>query len=97
MKKIFLGSLLLLGMAVPARADLPDIVLDRDYQNCIGDDAADKDRAAYCKCVRDGMSHWDPQTYLDAAQQAADASGAGAQPPGKIEELAKQCIAQVLR
>jgi hypothetical protein len=93
-----IGSLLLFVVAVPARAEIPDYILDHDYQNCIGDDA-DKDRAAYCACVRDGMRSWSLTAYMDAAEQeaAASAGQSNGQPPGMIENLAKQCITQVIR
>ena len=96
---ILINVLLLLAVASPARAEIPDYILAHDYQNCMGDDFADKDRVAYCACVRDGMRGWSLATYMDAAEQEAAASTGqgGSQIPGLIENIAKQCITQVIR
>ena len=95
---LVLGGSLLLSATTPARAEIPDYILDHDYENCMGGDTADKDRAAYCACVRQGMKGWSLAAYLDAAEQEAAASTgqSNGQPPGMIENLAKQCITQVI-
>jgi len=86
-------------VASPAFAELPEVVLDSDYKNCVGNDAVpDPNRLAFCGCIRSGMQGWSEDTYMNAAQQAATASksGANAQAPAQIEDLAKKCLAQVL-
>jgi hypothetical protein len=93
-KVALLAGVLLTLLPVVASAEaLPDFVLDKDYQSCMGNDTSDKERAAYCACVRDGMRTWDVSTYLEVAGQAvANAGKQGAANPGKLEDLAKQCI-----
>jgi hypothetical protein len=92
-----LGCLLLVVSAMPARAELPDFVLDRDYKNCMGNDNNPK-HAAYCACVRDGMKDWSEDTYAEMAMQTISAlSGSKAQKaPAKLEDLAHKCISQTL-
>ena len=77
--------------AVPAEA------LDKDYEACLGGEAAAQDpqRAEYCGCVRDGMRGWDTDTYAAVAQQAQTATAAA--PPQALADLAKGCIAKVLK
>jgi hypothetical protein len=95
-KGLVLGGLLLVALTPSARAEMPDYVLDHEYKNCVGGDE-DPSRAAYCACVRDGMKHWDDSAYEELAMQMAAAStNPNAPPPAKIEELAKQCISQVM-
>jgi hypothetical protein len=90
-----LSALALVLFAFPAHAEIPDYVLDRDYQGCLGDDK-DPDRATYCACVREGMKNWDLDTYVKTAMQAAASSGSANKVPGKLEELANSCISRVL-
>lgn len=92
------ASLLVLALASPVRAELPDYLLDKDYQNCVGADTSDRQRIAYCECVRSGMQDWDMTTYVQAATQmaAAAASNPNAQPTGMIQTLAQGCLAKVM-
>jgi len=77
---------------------IPQYALDKDYETCMGgsNQHQDPDRASYCTCVRDGMKSWDLDTYGALASQQAKAANAQ-QIPQKIADLAKECIAKVLR
>ena len=90
-----LNCLLLMFVALPARAAaLPDEVLNRDYQNCMGSDKNPK-RVVYCNCVRDGMRTWSDTAYIEAMMQVlAAASGTKAQASKDLDDLTKQCLAQ---
>ncbi|MDR3423539.1 MAG: hypothetical protein P4M13_00460 [Alphaproteobacteria bacterium] len=94
------GGLLVCLLAAPAYAEIPDYVLDHEYQSCVGGDT-DSARAAYCSCVREGMRKWDDKTFAEVALQATEAHASGnkgkAQVPEKLNELAQSCISQVLR
>jgi hypothetical protein len=98
MKTVLLLGFMTLLLCGPAFADeLPDYVLNKDYENCMAGDNANPQRAAYCNCVRDGMRGWAIGAYMEAATQAAaNAGNQNAKAPGKIEELANQCIAKVM-
>jgi hypothetical protein len=92
-------ALALTFLALPARAELPDFVMDKDYENCMGGDTGNAPRATYCACVRDGMRGWDINDYMAMAQEAVAAQAAGgdpASPPGKLGDLAKACIAKAM-
>lgn len=82
-----------------ARAEaIPQYVLDQDYLNCMGGNVKtpDPERAHYCRCVMDGMRGWDLDTYGAVASEQQKASNAQ-QVPQKIAELAKACIAKILK
>jgi hypothetical protein len=93
-----LFAIALIALAQPVRAELPDYVLDRDYQNCLGVGEVDPQRAEYCTCVRNAMRSWDIDTYGNVATQATTTAnlGASAQPPAQLSDIAKACIAKVL-
>jgi|GEM_PF-2202097 hypothetical protein len=92
-----IGFLLLLLAAFPARAELPDSVLARDYQNCIGNDN-DPKRIAYCACVRDGMRSWSENDYLQmAVQLMTGTANPNGQSSSKLVDLTKKCIAQAFK
>jgi hypothetical protein len=94
---ILLGCFLTVFLALPARAELPDYVLDREYQGCVGNDK-DAKHAAYCDCVREGMRGWSEDDYVAASMQTLAASpGSKAQTPNILQDLAKSCIAKVLQ
>ena len=81
----------------PAWAAVPEDVLAREYQTCVGGDS-DPARAVYCECVREGMRTWDDATFAGVAAQAAAASAPTvANAPEKLAALAQQCIARALR
>ncbi len=81
----------LIGLiAAPAQAELPDYVLDKDYQSCIAD-GKDANRDAYCACVRQGMRGWSEQDYMDVAQAAKAGLVSD-----RLGVLAKQCMAKTL-
>lgn len=91
--------LLLLVATASAHAEaIPQYALDKDYETCMGgsNPQQDPERAAYCNCVRDGMKSWDLDTYGAIASEQAKAANAQ-QIPQKIAELAKGCIAKVLK
>jgi len=95
------GAGVLIGMffillAPKAHSEIPDYVLDRDYQNCVNNDP-DPHRAIYCACIREGMRGWDQETYMEVATQEAATSGSQGPLPGRIEDLAKQCMAKALQ
>jgi hypothetical protein len=95
----FVALLMIPSLSTSARAEpIPDYALDKDFQNCMGNESPQKDpeRAQYCNCVRDGMRNWDLDTYGAVASEQAKASNAQ-QVPQKIEDLAKACIAKVLK
>ncbi len=85
----------LMMIAAPAYAELPEEALNKDYQACMGGDN-DPERAEYCGCIRDQMRGWDLATYQALATQEAGAAS-GAPIPEKISDLAKTCMAKVLR
>ena len=87
-------GLLFLLWVMPAYAEIPETMLDKDYQACLSNDT-DPNRAAYCACIHDAMRGWDMDSYDETATEAAKAGVAGSV-PAKIEELAKECIAKVL-
>jgi len=89
--------LLMALWAIPAYAELPDEILEKEYQNCMGNDTA-ADRAAYCACIRTGMKSWNMNDYVAISQQTSvAATTSGASMPARVEELARKCIAEVLR
>jgi len=98
-KIFFLFAIISLALTSTVRAEpIPDYVLDKDYSSCMGgtDAAADAARDAYCNCVRDGMRSWDLESYANIALEQSKSANPQAAPP-KIEELAKECIAKVLK
>lgn len=96
-KALILGCFLSIFLATPSRADLPNDVLDRDYENCLDGDK-DPARTTYCACIRNGMKEWDVNTYAEAAMQGlSPSSNPDTLLSGKIGDLAKQCLSQALR
>lgn len=97
---VFLGFMMLLLLhSSSARAEaIPEYALDKDYQNCMGGDTAEKEpeRAQYCNCIRDSMRSWDLDTYGAVAMEQSKSSNAQ-KTPQKIEDLARACIAKVLK
>lgn len=88
--------LLLTIAALPSavRAEpIPDYALDKDYENCLGDQPNDHERKAYCACVRDGMRSWDLESYGGMAMEQIKTG----KPSAQIETLAKGCIEKVLK
>ncbi|MFA4994754.1 MAG: hypothetical protein WC521_05575 [Bdellovibrionales bacterium] len=98
MKLIAILGFLLLGFgALPARAALPEEILNRDYRNCMGTDKEAK-HAIYCECVREGMRSWSENAYIEAMMQVlAAASGKKTTATGSFDELTKKCLAQAFR
>jgi hypothetical protein len=94
---ILIGLLVIFG-ALSGRAwAMPEDVLGRDYQNCVGNDK-DPKRAVYCGCVRDGMKSWSETTYIEAMMQVlAASSGAKAQASKDLDDLTKKCLAQAFQ
>jgi len=90
-------ALSLVSITLPAWAELPSEVLDKEYTACAGD-GQDLQRRAYCACVRDEMRNWTEQDYMDTAQGAAASNngGSGGITPAKLTEVAKECIAKTL-
>ncbi len=90
--------LLLLTCASAQAEPIPEYALDKDYQNCMGGESAQKDpeRSAYCNCIRDSMRGWSLDEYGALATQESKAANAQ-QTPQKLEDLAKTCIAKVLK
>jgi len=78
-----------------ARAGLPDAVLDNDYKNCVVD-GQDRQRNAYCLCIRQGESGWSLDTYVQAATEASNLRP-GQIGTGPLDTLAKQCMAKIGR
>ena len=93
MKTAALVGFLLILPSLPAHAELPEYVLDKEYESCAGD-GQDQERNSYCACIRDTMRGWSDQDYADTAQAAATKNGA--QVPDKISEVAKLCIVKTL-
>lgn len=94
-------ALLALVLAAPAVAHaepVPEAMLDKDYASCMGGEDAPKDpqRSAYCNCVRDGLRGWDLDAYKATAMQESKDAGTQQVPP-QLGELAKACIAKVLK
>jgi len=90
-------GLLFVLLAAPAYAALPDDVLNRDFQNCVGGDK-DPNRIKYCDCVRSGMKDWSENMYIESMMQAMSvATGTKTQASNNLEELAKKCVAQALK
>ena len=85
------GSLLLILSVASAHAALPDEVLDKDYQNCMGE-TDDERRAVYCGCVR----NWDLDAYAAMATNISNA-GNNAPLPDELSALAQSCLAQALQ
>jgi hypothetical protein len=94
---ILIGLLPVLWIA-PARAELPDDMLDRDYQGCVGN-ATDAKHIAFCGCLREGMSDWDEDTYdkITIGAAAAMSKGPNAPMPDRLDTLIKKCITEVLQ
>ncbi len=89
------GSLLLMLSAPAAHAALPDEVLDKDYQNCMGG-TEDQHRAVYCGCIRNAMQSWDLDAYGAMATNISNA-GNNAKLPDELSSLAQSCLAQALQ
>ncbi len=90
---------LLLIFTASAHAEpIPEFALDKDFENCMGGETAQKNpqRAAYCNCVKNEMRNWDLETYGALATEQSKAGNAQ-QIPKKIDDLAQGCIAKVLK
>lgn len=90
---LFAVTLILLAPTLVAAEPIPDYALNKDYENCLGDQPNDHERQAYCHCVREGMRGWDLDTYGDIAMQQIKTGKA----PAQIEMLAKGCVDKVLK
>jgi len=96
MGKISFIAFLLALAALPARAEpIPDYVLNKDYENCVGTEASDKDKVAYCQCVRDTMKKsWSLDDYGALAEEAIKNPK---EPPARLQALAQACAEKVLK
>jgi len=92
---IFLGALLSVTTALAE--PIPDYVLDKDFISCMGGENPEQDpqRREYCLCVRDSMKSWTLEEYGQTAEEETKAHTA-AQEPGRLQDIAKACIAKVL-
>ncbi len=97
MKKIV--GIMLLGLLASGTAQaepVPTYVLDKEFTNCMGgeDPQQSADRAAYCTCIRNKMAGWDVDTYGAAATEQMQSGG---KPTASLSDMAKECVAQVLK
>ena len=78
---------------------VPDYALQKDYDNCMGEDTAQTsaERASYCGCVRTKMQSWDLDTYGEVATEQSKDPTNTAKVSQKIGELAKECLAQAFK
>jgi hypothetical protein len=95
---IICATLLLLLSSALRAEPVPEDMLDHDYTACMGGETAttDSERNAYCNCVRDQMRTWDTDAYASLAMEQSRAQ-TGDQIPQKITDMAKYCIAKVLK
>ena len=95
--------LILIGftfVASVARAEpIPEYALQKDYQNCMGEDTpqTNPEHANYCGCVINKMRSWDLETYGEVATEQAKDPTNTAKISQKIGDLAKECIAQAFK
>ena len=95
-RRAILGGLMIMLWIVPAHAGgLPDDILDKDYQACMGG-TNEPQRAAYCTCIRTSMQNWDLDAYAEMSTNISRA-GDSAQLPAQLTQLAQECIAKTLR
>jgi hypothetical protein len=95
----YIALSLLLSCATAQAEPVPEYALDKDFQNCMGGEAPQKDpqRAEYCNCIRDSMKGWSLDEYGAVATEESKAGGSTQNVPQKIAELAKSCIAKVMK
>ena len=74
---------------------IPDYVLQRDYETCMGGENPQQDiqRSQYCSCVRNGMRSWDADAYASLLLEQAQTQEIAV----PVQELAKICAEKVLR
>jgi hypothetical protein len=78
-----------------AHADpVPDYVLQKDYENCMGGQTSQQDvqRAQYCSCMRNSMRSWDEEAYANLLLEQAKTQVISP----VIEALAKNCMEKVI-
>jgi hypothetical protein len=86
---LILAGLCLFAAAAHAE-QMPDNLLQKDYDNCMGGEK-DPQREQYCECVRNGMRSWTVDEYGNVATEAKNSSAT----PAAVEALAKSCLAQI--
>lgn len=89
---------LLYGMPSSYAEPIPEYALQKDFQNCMGEDTpqTNQARAGYCNCVINKMRSWDLDTYGEVATEQAKNPTNTDKVSEKIGELAKECLAQAL-
>jgi hypothetical protein len=93
-KRAALLALFLLAPAAAHAADpIPAYILDKDYQNCIGNDAKDVNKINYCECVRTTMrKEWTLDDYGGMVMEQLKNPN---QPTEQLQKLAKSCFDKV--
>ena len=96
---LFLISFAVLPLMSAKAENIPDYVLDKDYESCMGEDTpqSNPEHARYCECARSKMRSWDLETYGTAASEQAKNPTDTAKVSEKIGEIAKACLAEVLK
>lgn len=86
------------SVALAHAEPVPETALDHDFTACMGGMSPQQDyqRAAYCNCIRDRMQGWDLDTYGNVAMEQSQA-GTTKQVSQKIQDVAQECIAKVLK
>jgi hypothetical protein len=98
MRRLHVFILLSFGSLLSGAAlaePIPEYALAKDYENCMGGLTPQQDvqRAQYCSCMRNGMRRWDANTYAEMLIEQARTQEISP----AIDELAKECVAKVLR
>lgn len=78
---------------------IPEYVLNKDYENCLGGESekSDPQRARFCECSRSKMRQWDLDTYGATATEAANNPLNTKDISQKIDEIASACLADSLK